>query len=333
MTAAGEGASVAGGAARVAARGRGGILTRIVSGSLLAAVLLAVLFIGGIPLDIAVGGVAAVGMWEVAGLARRCGAPPTPWILYPLGEFLVLRFLLPESFPALEWGLGAAVAAGLLGGVVRRPGTDAEASGVTQTDETVERSSRDLVSPPPARAVGAVPGQVPAFFVRWAAAVGAAIYIGLCLGYYLALMRWHPAPDADRFGLRIVIVVLAAAMLGDTAALFTGRTFGRHPFFPRISPRKTIEGAAGGALVGVLVVALLMPPLVGLPWWQAGLLGVAVAVMAQGGDLAESAFKRAAGAKDSSSLIPGHGGLLDRLDSLLLLGPVVYSFLRLAALP
>lgn len=330
MTLAGEGPSIR--ASAHPARG-GGLLARIVSGVVMAALLLTLLLVGGPPLDIVLGLAAAVGMWEVAGLAERCGAPPTPWVLYPLGEFLVFRFLYPGDFPAVEWGLGAAVVAGLLGGIVRRPQTDADAAGVERADETVESSDAAVAAPPAPRAVGAVPGQVPNLFVRWAAAIGGALYVGLCLGYYLALLRWHAGADADRFGLRVVLVVLAAAMLGDTAALFTGRALGRHPFFPRISPRKTVEGALGGAVVGIAVVAVGMPVWVGLPIWQAVLLGGAVAVAAQGGDLAESALKRAAGAKDSSGLIPGHGGLLDRLDSLLLLGPVVYSFLRLVALP
>ncbi|HET9052399.1 MAG TPA: phosphatidate cytidylyltransferase, partial [Candidatus Dormibacteraeota bacterium] len=282
----------------------------------------AVLFAGGIALDIALALAAAVAMHEVAGLCTRCGVPPTPWVLYPLGGWLLFRFLLPASVPALEWGLGGAVVAGLLAGLLRRPATDAQAAGV----ETKAAGAG-------ARAVGAVPGEIPAFFVRWAAAVGGAVYVGLTLGYYLALYRWHPAPDADRFGLRIVCVTLAGSMVGDTAALFAGSRLGRHPFFPRVSPRKTVEGAVGGAVATLVTVTVGMPWLVGLPVWQAGLLGLAVAVAAQGGDLAESALKRAAGAKDSSTLIPGHGGLLDRVDSLLLLGPVVYCFLRVAGLP
>jgi phosphatidate cytidylyltransferase len=167
---------------------------------------------------------------------------------------------------------------------------------------------------------------------RWGAAVGGALYIGLSLGYWLGLLRWHGG-DQERYGLRILGVVLVAAFACDTVALFAGRALGRHPFFPAISPNKTVEGALGGAAAAVVVVLVGMPWLLGLDTWKAALLGVLVAVTAQGGDLVESALKRTAGEKDSGTLIPGHGGLLDRIDSLILLGPVVYSFLRVVALP
>jgi CDP-diglyceride synthetase len=354
VTSAGEGAATpapgrgagapaeqaAGPGARPHGSERGGLrlATRVGSAVLLLAALLGVLFLGGIPLDVALGVATMVGLYEFQGLAARCGVPPTPWVLYPLGGWLLYRFLLPADVPALEWGLGTAVVAGLLGGLLRRTTTDATAAGLPSaptTDEPAEATplAATQAAIAGARSVGAVPGTIPAFLLRWAAAVGGALYIGLTLGYYFALFRWHPAPDADRFGLRIVCVTLAGAMLGDTMALFTGSRFGRHPFFPRVSPRKTLEGALGGAAATLVAIAVGMPWLVGLAIWQAVLLGAAVAVAAQGGDLVESALKRAAGAKDSSSLIPGHGGLLDRLDSLLLLGPVVYSFLRIAGLP
>ncbi|MGH7748164.1 MAG: phosphatidate cytidylyltransferase, partial [Candidatus Dormibacteria bacterium] len=135
----------------------------------------------------------------------------------------------------------------------------------------------------------------------------------------------------DHFGLRLVGVVLLSVVAGDTAALFAGSAFGRHPFFASISPHKTVEGAVAAALATMLVVLLAGPPLVGIGAAAAAGLGVLIAVAAQGGDLAESALKRQAGEKDSSHLIPGHGGLLDRVDSLVLVAPVAYCYLRLIA--
>ena len=111
-----------------------------------------------------------------------------------------------------------------------------------------------------------------------------------------------------------------------------GSATGRRPFFRSISPKKTLEGAVAGAAGSILVGALAGPALVGLSAAAGVGLGALTAVAAQGGDLVESAFKRAAGAKDSSGLIPGHGGLLDRIDSLVLVGPVVYCYLKLIAL-
>ena len=166
-------------------------------------------------------------------------------------------------------------------------------------------------------------------FTRWAAAVGGGVYLGFGLSFFLALYLW-PSSLAH-FGLRLVGVVLLSVVAGDTAALFAGSAFGRHAFFSSISPHKTVEGAVAGALATMLVVVLAGPPLIGIGVAAAAGLGVLIAVAAQGGDLAESALKRQAGEKDSSKLIPGHGGLLDRVDSLVLVAPVAYCYLRLIA--
>jgi len=162
----------------------------------------------------------------------------------------------------------------------------------------------------------------------WAAALAGALYLGFGLGFFVALYGWH-ATDASHFGLRLVAVPLLAVFAGDTAAYFVGTAAGRHRFFAAISPKKTVEGAVAGAAATILVAALAGPALVGLGTAAAAGLGALLAVAAQGGDLVESAFKREAGAKDSSKLIPGHGGLLDRLDSLVLVGPIVYCYLKL----
>jgi phosphatidate cytidylyltransferase len=122
-----------------------------------------------------------------------------------------------------------------------------------------------------------------------------------------------------------VLVLLLTVWTFDTAAYAVGRRFGQRHFIPHISPGKTVEGTLGGMLGAVIVCALLVaavgrPPLAGL------VLGLAIAVAAQVGDLAESMLKRAAGAKESGRLIPGHGGLLDRIDSFLFAAPVAYLY-------
>jgi len=251
--------------------------------------------VGGVVFDIVLGAAVAVAAWEFGGLMRRIHAAPPPWLLYPLTTWLLFRALLPAGVPALEIGLGAGVVVGLLGGLVW--GRPAGASWAT---------------------VGA--------------ALTGALYLGLCGGYYIALFRWH-VPDPHREGARIVGVILAAAMVGDTAAYLVGSRLGRRPFFAALSPKKTVEGALAGLIGTVLVVAAAGPALLPLHRVDAIVLGVLVGVAAQGGDLVESALKRQAGVKDSSALIPGHGGLLDRLDSLLFIGPVVYCFFRVVALP
>ena len=113
----------------------------------------------------------------------------------------------------------------------------------------------------------------------------------------------------------------------DTAAFFTGRALGRHHLAPQISPSKTWEGAIGGIL-GAIIISLLftLPPALSLPlsYGQAILLGLLVSIFGQLGDLVESLLKRNMGVKDSGRLVPGHGGALDRIDSIVFAGVVVY---------
>ena len=167
--------------------------------------------------------------------------------------------------------------------------------------------------------------------VRWALAVGGALWLGLSIGYYLTVLGWHVSPG-DHHGLRVVGTTLAAAIAGDIAALFAGTAVGRHPLAPQISPGKTVEGAVASLAASIAVVAAGGAWLLGLPVGHGIALGALLSVAAQGGDLVESALKRAAGVKDSGRLVPGHGGLLDRMDSLILMGPVVYCYLRAFAL-
>lgn len=110
---------------------------------------------------------------------------------------------------------------------------------------------------------------------------------------------------------------LALVIVVDTGAYASGLTWGKHPMAPRISPKKTWEGFAGAAVAGVIVGVLLAVLLLGEPWWVGAVLGAVVLLTATLGDLAESLIKRDIGIKDMSSWLPGHGGVLDRLDSIL----------------
>ena len=113
---------------------------------------------------------------------------------------------------------------------------------------------------------------------------------------------------------------------GDTAAIFVGKAFGKHPLAPTISPKKTIEGSIGN-LLACLLVAVPLGIWIGYPWWVGALCGGIAGVFGQMGDLFESFIKRQAGVKDSGSILPGHGGLLDRIDSVLFTAPLVLSIL------
>ncbi len=156
-----------------------------------------------------------------------------------------------------------------------------------------------------------------------AAGMLAPVYIGLPLG---ALVAIHQI--AGREGVLTLIATVAAS---DTFQFYTGRTFGKRPLAPTISPKKTIEGAIGGLVLAPLALVALanwwLPQLHPVAVWVAG-LGIVMAGIA--GDLFESSFKRAAGLKDSGTLIPGHGGVLDRIDALLFCAPLFYLLLTLA---
>ena len=119
----------------------------------------------------------------------------------------------------------------------------------------------------------------------------------------------------------------------DTAAFFIGRALGRHRLAPHISPGKTWEGAVGGVIASILA-SLILRAIFQLPfnYWQIALLGVVVSIFAQLGDLIESLLKRNAGVKDAGQLVPGHGGILDRVDSLIFTGVIVYYCVILARL-
>ncbi|MGC8958810.1 MAG: phosphatidate cytidylyltransferase [Chloroflexia bacterium] len=127
-----------------------------------------------------------------------------------------------------------------------------------------------------------------------------------------------------------IVALLALVWLCDTAAYFVGIRWGRHKMSPYLSPKKSWEGAAAGMLSSI-AAALGLVPLLGLPlsYPWAALLGLLVGTLGQVGDLAESLLKRQAGVKDSGRLIPGHGGMLDRVDSLLFVVPAAYYFLIL----
>jgi phosphatidate cytidylyltransferase len=162
------------------------------------------------------------------------------------------------------------------------------------------------------------PGAVP----RIALALFFVAYLGLLPSFFVQL-RWPP-PDSG--GLTMAIFV---PKCGDVAAYFTGRFLGRHRMTPAISPKKTWEGFAGSAVACLAAGALSVTYLLHGHPWQGVLLGAAVVLAATVGDLVESMIKRDLDIKDMGTLLPGHGGILERLDSLLVAAPVVWLLLYL----
>lgn len=147
------------------------------------------------------------------------------------------------------------------------------------------------------------------------------LYVGLLLGH-LSLIR------ATLEGREWTLLLFFTIWMGDIAAFYTGLSLGKHKLYPEISPNKTIEGAIGGILGCVIIVAAAKVfYLYQLSVIDVAVLSIGIAVMGQLGDLCESMFKRAAGVKDSGNIIPGHGGILDRFDSVLFAAPFLYYYL------
>lgn len=163
------------------------------------------------------------------------------------------------------------------------------------------------------------------------------LYLGGLLGFGVPLREDHLAGRTG--GTLVFFLPVLVTWIADTAAFFGGRKFGERPLAPGISPNKTVEGAIASLVAGptaaALYVRLLGEPLapLGLSGWEAALLGLGVAVAAIGGDLLESSLKRECAAKDASNLLPGHGGLLDRVDSLLWSIPVAHLLLLVFEAP
>jgi phosphatidate cytidylyltransferase len=165
----------------------------------------------------------------------------------------------------------------------------------------------------------------PAGYVRdIGSAALVAVYVPFLAGFAALLV--HPA-DGDRR----VLLTLASVVLSDTGGYAAGVFFGRHPMAPTVSPKKSWEGLAGSLVATAAGGAVLIVLMFHQPWWHGAIFGLAVSAAAVLGDLAESLLKRDLGVKDMSNLLPGHGGLMDRLDSILFAAPTAFVLLSLLA--
>ena len=146
----------------------------------------------------------------------------------------------------------------------------------------------------------------------------------------LSLREFYPHIDGlyDRGGY-LIVSILASIRVGDSAAYYGGTSLGKHKIFPRVSPNKSWEGAIFGFIfsVGTITLAKLIV-LDFLSWNNVIIIGIIIGVIGQIGDFVESLLKRDAGVKDSSAIIPGHGGVFDRFDSLLFVAPALWFYLR-----
>ncbi len=267
------------------------------SAAFLVAALLLVLWLGG-PWIVAVVAIAvAIGAREAFRLLEAAGHPAFP----ALGVVLAVVVALGDAIPSLPPGSGLLLAS--IGIILTG------AAALTRTDP------RDGLA-------------------GFATTTFGALYVGL-LGFVPRLATAAPdvpasAPlaflGAERGWLLVLIVGVWSF---DTGAFLVGRRFGRRRFMTHISPSKTVEGLIGGT-VAVTIVSTIFVAALGQAWQAGVLLGPVIAAAAQTGDLAESMLKRAAGVKDSGRLIPGHGGMLDRIDSFLFAAPAVVLYVLVA---
>jgi phosphatidate cytidylyltransferase len=164
---------------------------------------------------------------------------------------------------------------------------------------------------------------IPSVAGRYAATVTGIVYAGY-LTTYLAKLK---LVDRDHGG-DTVLIVLIVAWLADTGGYFAGRFLGKARLYEAVSPKKTWAGAWGGIAGSVIgVAALKLVSADGLTWLDVGLIAIPGGILGQLGDLTESLIKRSVGVKDSGALLPGHGGLLDRIDAVLFIAPYVYGYL------
>ena len=164
---------------------------------------------------------------------------------------------------------------------------------------------------------------IPTVAGRYAATVAGIVYAGFLTTFLAFLKRIDPNHGGDT-----VVLVLLVAWVADTGGYFAGRFLGKAKLYEAVSPKKTWAGAWGGlagSVAGVAVLKLFFAKWLG--WDDVFLIAIPGGILGQLGDLAESLIKRSVGVKDSGSLLPGHGGILDRIDAVLFIGPYVYAYL------
>lgn len=275
---------------------------RVLSAVVLIPLVLLLVGLGGVWLALLLLAAALIALDETYHLFAAAGHRPVRWAGFLSAVLLLAAAYLPASPVLLGAALAGAVLLTLIGQLVRLD------RGGALTD--------------------------------WALTLAGALYVAWTLAHFVLLRRVEAPAFSPPFWVSIggpemgagawwVYAVLVLVWLSDSAAYFIGIQWGRHKMSPYLSPKKSWEGAGAGFLTAV-GVAVGLVPLLGLPlsYGWAAVLGALVGLVGPVGDLAESLLKRQAGVKDSGRLIPGHGGVLDRVDSLLFVVPVVYYFLQ-----
>ncbi len=173
-------------------------------------------------------------------------------------------------------------------------------------------------------------GELVSVGARFAQSLSGIVYVGV-LFTFVALLKRDFATSSGHLGGDLIVFVLMVSWVGDTGAYFAGRFLGRRKLYPAVSPKKTWAGALGGVAASALAGAAVKLVLIGdsplFTWFDCFAIAVPGAILGQLGDLVESLIKRSTGVKDSGNILPGHGGILDRIDAVIFLAPYVYLYM------
>jgi phosphatidate cytidylyltransferase len=275
---------------------------RIIFAVIAAPVSIAIVYFGDWVLAIVLSVLAALGAWEFFRMAKETGALP----MEPAG--IALAALLPIAVHAQRLGVYSLSLTAIVAMIL------------------VLFASTIWLRGPSGKPLSSV--GITAFGVMYAG-----------LFSYIYAVRYHDYAVGAAAGTALVFLPVLLTWATDVGAYTFGRTFGKKKLIPSVSPGKTVEGAVGGLGLAI-VICLLYVRFILMPYAQLGLtiqgavlFGIVVSVTAQTGDLAESLLKREAGVKDSSRILPGHGGILDRFDSLLFVMPIAFLLLGRLLLP
>jgi phosphatidate cytidylyltransferase len=274
------------------------MLMRFISGLIGIPLLILLVYTGeGIPFVLGVGVISVIALLEFNRGVRRIGADPQDWL--GLASVLLFLFSAQHGFKAERFSLSGVLTVFVIAALVVE----------------LLRPHRSPIKNLGSTFLGVV-------------------YVGWLFSYLIAINsipgRFHLAGSTHtvRGGAWLVLYITFVAWASDTGAYLIGRKWGTHKLVPHLSPGKSWEGLIAG-IGSAIVMSIIMGKPIGMSWISAIMLGIGIAIAGVVGDLAESAMKRDIGIKDFGSIMPGHGGILDRFDSLLFAAPLFYYYITL----
>lgn len=275
------------------------MLLRCISGLVGIPLLILLIFVGeGVPFILGIGIISIIGLVEFYRGVRRTGADPQLWV--GVASAFLFLFAARHQFQEKQFSLPGVLTLFIIVALIIE----------------LLRKNRAPIKNLGATIVGAV-------------------YVGWLFSYLIAInsipgdpLQIHPIPVPIRLGGWLVLYIVFTTWASDTMAFFIGRKWGKRKLAPRLSPGKSWEGFAAGMMFATVMSVVMSRPL-GIPLLHAVVLGVVISIAGVIGDLAESSIKRDIGIKDFGSMMPGHGGILDRFDSLLFAAPLFYYYVTL----